>query len=78
MYRADGSGHGRITGPDPGLPATIDWDAQGNTTVVYADGSSEYTPGWGYGDVTPVDSTTTTSGTVVCYQRPGDRHAQNI
>ena len=64
-YRTDGSGHGRITGPDPGLPATIDWDAQGNTTVVYADGSTEYTPGWGYGDVTPVEANTTASGTVV-------------
>ena len=65
-YRADGSGHASITGPDPGLPATIDWDVQGNTTIRYADGSSDFTPGWGYGDVvpvdTPVESGTTSSG----------------
>ena len=54
-YRADGSGHARISGPFPGLPATIDWDTQGNTTIRYADGTSEYIPGWGYGEVTPVD-----------------------
>lgn len=69
-YRADGSGHGRIAGPDPGLPATIDWDMQGDTTIVYADGSTEYTPGWGYGNVIVSDSApggggTTTGGTVV-------------
>jgi hypothetical protein len=46
-YNADGSGHGRITGPDPGLPVTISWDAFGNTTIVYADGSIEHIPGWG-------------------------------
>ena len=49
-------GHGKITGPDPGLPVTISWDAYGNTTIVYADGSTEHIAGWGsdngggYGD----------------------------
>ncbi|HVK03230.1 MAG TPA: hypothetical protein VM490_07125, partial [Armatimonadaceae bacterium] len=47
-YNADGSGRARITGPDPGLPVTITWDAYGNTTIVYADGSIERIPGWGY------------------------------
>jgi hypothetical protein len=46
-YNADGSGRGRITGPDPGLPVTISWDAFGNTTIVYADGTVERIPGWG-------------------------------
>ena len=48
-YHADGTGHARITGPDPGLPVTIDWDAQGNTTIHYADGSTEIIQGWGFG-----------------------------
>ena len=39
VYNADGSGHGRITGPDPGLPVTITYDLYGNTTITYADGS---------------------------------------
>ena len=48
-YNADGSGRGEITGPDPGLPVTISWDAYGNTTITYADGSTEHYAGWGYG-----------------------------
>ena len=48
LYKAEGSGSGRIQGPDPGLPATITWDIYGNTTVRYADGSTEYYPGWGF------------------------------
>ena len=47
-YNPDGSGRARITGPDPGLPVTITWDAYGNTTIVYADGTIERIPGWGY------------------------------
>jgi hypothetical protein len=47
VYAADGSGHGTITGPDPGLPVTISWDAYGNTTIRYADGTIERMPGWG-------------------------------
>jgi hypothetical protein len=54
-YRADGSGHAHISGPFPGLPVTITWDAQGNTTILYADGSSDFIPGWGYGVAVPVD-----------------------
>lgn len=53
-YNADGTGHARITGPDPGLPVTIDWDTQGNTTIHYADGSIEVIQGWGFGVVAPV------------------------
>lgn len=48
-YNRDGSGRGRITGPDPGLPVTISWDAYGNTTIRYADGTVERVPGWGSG-----------------------------
>ncbi len=48
-YNADGSGRGRITGPDPGLPVTISWDAYGNTTITYADGTVERINGWGSG-----------------------------
>jgi hypothetical protein len=48
-YNADGSGHGRITGPDPGLPVSISWDAFGNTMIVYADGTVEHVSGWGSG-----------------------------
>ncbi len=60
-YNADGSGHGRITGPDPGLPVSISWDAFGNTTIVYADGSIEHVYGWGgssggSGEPIPVDT----------------------
>ena len=61
VYNTDGSGHGTITGPDPGLPVTISWDAYGNTTIRYADGTIETIPGWGGytggegGGVVPVD-----------------------
>lgn len=46
-YHADGSGAGRIEGPDPGLPATITWDAEGNGRIVWADGTVE-TFNWGW------------------------------
>lgn len=49
IYNADGSGRARITGPDAGLPVTIVWDAFGNTTITYADGTVEHIPGWGDG-----------------------------
>lgn len=58
LYRVDGSGSGRIQGPDPGLPATITWDIYGNTTIRYADGSSEFYPGWGFYGGTLVDDGT--------------------
>ena len=51
-YHADGSGSGRISGPLAGLPATITWDAFGNTTIRYADGTVETYNGWGYDDGT--------------------------
>lgn len=64
-YNVNGTGHARITGPDPGLPVTIDWDARGNTTIHYADGSTEIIQGWGFGYGTPVaiDSGVANSGT---------------
>lgn len=63
VYHADGSGSGRIQGPDPGLPATMTWDIYGNTTIRYADGSVEYNPGWGYSDGVLVgDGVTSTTG----------------
>lgn len=40
-YRADGTGEGLIEGPDPGLPATITWDAEGNVRIRWADGTIE-------------------------------------
>ncbi|MCW5942355.1 MAG: hypothetical protein KIS66_08995 [Fimbriimonadaceae bacterium] len=46
-YHADGSGAGRIEGPDPGLPATVTWDAEGNGRIVWADGTVE-TFNWGW------------------------------
>ncbi|MCW3097325.1 MAG: hypothetical protein JWL77_2943 [Chthonomonadaceae bacterium] len=64
LYNADGSGSGRIQGPDPGLPATITWDIYGNTTIHYADGSIEYDPGWGFygGALVAVSGTATGTG----------------
>ncbi len=41
IYHSDGSGSGRITGPDPGLPATITWTSSGHVKIVYADGTIE-------------------------------------
>jgi hypothetical protein len=49
VYNSDGSGNAHISGPDPGLPATIVWDAYGNTTITYADGTVEHIPGWNSG-----------------------------
>jgi hypothetical protein len=46
-FNADGSGRGTIKGSLPGLPATVTWDARGNTTIRYADGTTERIPGWG-------------------------------
>ncbi|MCS6830642.1 MAG: hypothetical protein RMM08_07640 [Armatimonadota bacterium] len=40
-YRPDGSGEGVIEGPDPGLPATITWTADGRMTIRWADGTVE-------------------------------------
>lgn len=47
-YNADGTGRGKISGNAPGLPATIVWDAYGNTTITYADGTVEHLD-YGYG-----------------------------
>lgn len=55
-WSADGSGNGRLEGPDPGLPATLRWDAEGNGTITYADGTTEEFSWWrmmGGGGVTP-------------------------
>ncbi len=49
-YRADGSGYGRIEGPDPGLPAVVTWDVEGNMRIVYSDGTVETYPGYGWGE----------------------------
>ncbi len=40
-FQANGSGRGTITGTGDGLPVTLLWDNQGNTTVRYADGTIE-------------------------------------
>jgi len=41
QYNSDGSGQGRIEGPDPRLPAVITWDAEGNVRIEWADGMVE-------------------------------------
>lgn len=64
-YNQDGSGRGRITGPDPGLPVTLIWDAFGSTTITYADGTVERFPGWNVFDDGGVGGGTTGSS-------PGD------
>lgn len=45
-YRANGSGHGVISGPHPGLPVTVTWTGFGSFAVRYADGTLETLPGW--------------------------------
>ncbi|HRF58875.1 MAG TPA: hypothetical protein PLH94_03045 [Fimbriimonadaceae bacterium] len=40
-WSANGSGSGRIEGPDPGLPASLVWNELGEGTITYADGSTE-------------------------------------
>lgn len=40
-FAADGSGSGTISGNNPLLPATIQWNAEGNGTLTFADGSTE-------------------------------------
>ena len=45
-YNADGSGKGHIAGKQSGLPAVIVWDALGNTTIRYADGTTETYNAW--------------------------------
>lgn len=61
-FNRDGSGHGRISGPEAGLPATITWDTQGNVTIRYADGSVERFNRWGiYPGPTPLPG----DGTVI-------------
>ena len=37
-FAGDGSGTGTISGPDPGLPATIVWNSVGTGTVTFVDG----------------------------------------
>ncbi len=49
-FKADGSGSGRIEGPDAGLPATIVWTPKGVVTITYADGTSETFNPWANGD----------------------------
>lgn len=63
-YNADGSGSALISGPDQGLPATISWDADGNTTIKYADGTVETYPGYGASGNGTANNGTVTNGTV--------------
>jgi len=37
-FNADSSGTGTVSGPDPGLPATVKWNSVGTGTVTFADG----------------------------------------
>ena len=63
IYNADGSGHGKITGPDPLLPVTITWNACGDTQIQYADGTVEEQEGWCHNIYYPYGNGTTTGGT---------------
>ena len=45
-FAADTSGSGTITGSDPGLPATLTWDATGSGQVKFADGSTASLVNW--------------------------------
>lgn len=66
IYHSDGSGSGRITGPDAGLPATITWTSSGHVKIVYADGSvEEWDPSdyYGSGDVGGTTGTGTGTST---------------
>jgi hypothetical protein len=58
-FNADGSGGGTIEGPDPGLPATITWTADGHYHIVYADGSFE---DWDFGSGSSGGTVGTTTG----------------
>lgn len=49
--RADGSGTGSITGPDPLLPATVVWNTEGVGTITWADGSTSPITWFGLGGV---------------------------
>ncbi|HWD41219.1 MAG TPA: hypothetical protein VG944_20410, partial [Fimbriimonas sp.] len=40
VFESDNSGSGKITGSDPGLPATLTWDVSGNGQIRYADGTT--------------------------------------
>jgi hypothetical protein len=40
-YNPDGSGRGRVEGPDAGLPCTLEWNSSGVTKITWADGSVE-------------------------------------
>ncbi len=62
-YNADGSGGGRIEGPDAGLPATIVWTSMGVVTITYADGTTETFNPWYILDAV-CDSVTDASGVV--------------
>jgi len=46
FFAADLSGSGKITGSDPGLPATVAWNQVGTGTVKYANGSTVGFTGW--------------------------------
>jgi hypothetical protein len=50
-YNADGSGRGRVEGPEAGLPCTITWQANVTTRIVWADGTvEEFDPSDWYGE----------------------------
>ena len=63
LYKADGSYTGTIEGPDPGLPATITYTADGKYTIRYADGTTE-TYDYGYwGGIGLLEGDTGNAGT---------------
>jgi hypothetical protein len=51
QFSSNGSGHGTISGKDPGMPVTVSWDASGNVLVRYADGTTESFQRGGFGGV---------------------------
>ncbi len=51
VFNADGSGSGKFSGPEPGLPAIIKWDNTGAGTITYADGTTEKLPFFMFGGI---------------------------
>lgn len=48
MWNLDLTGSGTISGEADGLPATLVWDAEGNGTIAWSDGSKTTFEGWGF------------------------------
>ncbi len=47
-WKGDGTGMGSINGPDAGLPATLNWNQNGDGQIRWADGSVTNFTGWDF------------------------------